>query len=234
MASGVALAGAAFLAGCSDLGGPLGPTATNEPQCAIEPQTIDLGSVAVGQSSERGFRIRNLGADALSANLTLGCADYAFVSGGGPQTIAPGETLAVTVRYTPSADEPSSCTVLTGLTCGEVSLVANGFVPVTVSFAADVQPIFTDRCLGCHAGPVPTANLDLSAGASRPNLVNVVSTGYAPALRVAPGDTTASVLFHKVFGTGVYGARMPFGGASLPQVELDRIRTWIVEGARDN
>ncbi len=104
---------------------------------------------------------------------------------------------------------------------------------VTVSFAADIQPILTSNCIGCHGSVAPTANLDLSAGASRANLVNVVSSGYAPALRVAPADTSASVLFHKVFGTGSYGAQMPFGG-SLPQVERERIRAWILEGARDN
>jgi hypothetical protein len=75
--------------------------------------------------------------------------------------------------------------------------------------------------------------MNLSAATSFANLVNVVSTGYAPALRVAPGDTTASVLFHKVFGTGVYGATMPQGG-SLPQSERALIRAWIVEGAPDN
>ena len=226
--------GVALLVGCSDLGDPLGPNPPAEQPCAIEPASLDFGSVAVGQSGEETFRIRNLGASALSANLTLACADYAFISGGGPQTIGPGDTLAVTVRYTPAAAGPSSCTLATGLTCGQVSLAANGFVPATVSFAADVQPIFTDRCLGCHSGPVPTAGLDLGSGASHADLVGVVSAGYAPALRVAPGDTAASVLYHKVFGTGGYGARMPFGGPALPAVELDRIRTWIREGARDN
>jgi len=233
-ASGTALACAGLLAGCSDLGDPLGPGPPAGAACAIEPPALDFGSVAVGQSSEKAFRILNRGAVELSANLTLSCPDYAFVSGGGPQAIAPGETLTVTIRYTPASGGPSACTVHTGLACSEVALSADGFVPVTVSFAADIQPIFTNRCIGCHGPPVPTANLDLSTGASHANLVNVVSTGYAPALRVAPADTAGSVLFHKVFGTAVYGARMPFGGAALPQAELDRVRAWILEGARDN
>jgi len=105
--------------------------------------------------------------------------------------------------------------------------------PATVSFAADIQSIFTARCVVCHGPPAPNAGMNLSAGVSYANLVGVVSTGYAPARRIVPGDTTASVLFNKVFGTGRYGATMPLGG-SLSQAERHLIRTWIVEGAQNN
>jgi hypothetical protein len=227
------LACAAALSACSDLGDPLRAAAPADARCDIRPASIDFGNVAVGQSGEQPFRIVNVGSVSLNANLTLSCTDFTFVSGGGTHAIAPGETLAVTVRYTAATSGPSSCTIFTGLPCSEITASANGFVPSTVSFATDIQPIFTTSCVGCHGPPQPTGDTDLTAGASYGSLVNVVSSGYAPAVRVIPGDTTHSVLYHKVFGTGQYGPAMPLGG-TISQSDRTKIRTWIIEGARNN
>jgi hypothetical protein len=224
---------AAALSGCSDLGDPLRVAAPADPHCDIQPAAIDFGDVAVGQASERTFQIVNVGDVLLSAELALSCTDFTFVTGGGAHAIAPGEALAVTVRYTAAAAGPSSCTILTGLPCSQIVASANGFVPATVSFATDIQPIFATTCVGCHASPAPSGNLDLGPTVGYGNLVNVVSSGYAPAVRVVPGDPALSVLYHKVFGTGQYGAAMPFGGTISP-ADRTRIQTWIAEGARNN
>jgi hypothetical protein len=108
-----------------------------------------------------------------------------------------------------------------------------GGVPETVSFAADIQPILTTNCVPCHGPPAPQNHLDLSAGVAWANLVNVTSFEFAPAKRVVPSDTAASVLYHKLEGDDRYGPQMPFGG-SLQAVERDAIRAWILEGARNN
>jgi hypothetical protein len=103
------------------------------------------------------------------------------------------------------------------------------------SYAAQVQPIFTNSCAvsGCHRGAFPNADLDLSAGNSYVNLVNITSSGYAPAKRVVPADTLASVLYHKVKGTGVYGPQMPaFGSITADEIKL--IILWIAAGAPNN
>lgn len=103
------------------------------------------------------------------------------------------------------------------------------------SYAAQIQPIFTSSCAvaGCHEGAFPTGGLVLTSGTSYGNLVNVVSSGYAPAVRVVPADTSASVLFHKVKGTGVYGPQMPAFG-SLTAAEIRLIILWIAAGAPNN
>ena len=100
-----------------------------------------------------------------------------------------------------------------------------------VDYDTQIQSIWTGNCatVGCHSGAFPTAGMNLSAGVSYANLVNVVSSGYSPALRVKPGDTLNSVLWHKVNGTGVYGFLMPFGGLKLSQPNLDLISAWIAE-----
>src|SRR6476660_8584885 len=45
----------------------------------------------------------------------------------------------------------------------------------TISFASTIQPIFNASCAlaGCHIGPVPAENLDLTAGAAHAQTVGV-------------------------------------------------------------
>ncbi len=99
----------------------------------------------------------------------------------------------------------------------------------SVSFSADIQPIFTNHCVACH----PTSgNLDLRSGNSYSQLVNVQASGYN-ALRVKPGDAEASVLYKKIDGSGMYGGNMP-PGSYLTSAQISLIRDWINQGAQDN
>lgn len=104
-----------------------------------------------------------------------------------------------------------------------------------VDFDWQIQPIFSQSCAlsGCHLGPSPTGNLNLTPGQSYDNLVNVVSFGYPPALRVKPGSPEESVLYHKVSYSGRYGQGMPPTGP-LPQEKVDLIRRWIEELGQDS
>jgi hypothetical protein len=112
-----------------------------------------------------------------------------------------------------------------------VKPLTNG-VPDKVSFAQEVQPIFNLRCTGCH-GAGGNGGLDLRAPQSHDNLVGVVSPNYQ-AVRVVAGDASASVLFDKVTGGGLYGERMPRGEAPLTAAQIETIRMWIMEGALRN
>ncbi len=98
-----------------------------------------------------------------------------------------------------------------------------------VSFSNDIQPIFNQNCTSCHPN---SGNLDLRAGQSYNNLVNVQAGGY-PALRVKPGDPEHSVLYKKIDGSGAYGSNMPLGG-SLTSTQKNLIKTWIEQGALNN
>ncbi|MEA3285851.1 MAG: FlgD immunoglobulin-like domain containing protein [Candidatus Marinimicrobia bacterium] len=95
----------------------------------------------------------------------------------------------------------------------------------TVDFDTQIQPIFNASCTGCHGN---SAGLDLATGQSYDNLVDVVSTNYAPALRVVSGDPTLSVLYNKVAGNGTNGQQMPVGGSLTPD-QIALIGTWITE-----
>ena len=110
----------------------------------------------------------------------------------------------------------------------------------TVSFAAQIQPIFTQNCAvsGCHDGASSAAGLNLEAGQAYGNLVEVASTQVPSLSRVAPGDPEKSYLFMKHSGaSGIVGDRMPrtnpgFLDQNPDLLELER--RWIAEGAFDN
>lgn len=101
----------------------------------------------------------------------------------------------------------------------------------TVSFVADIQPIFNNRCIQCHSGPTPPMGLNLDAANSYANLVNVPSVQVPSLMRVKPGDPNNSYMIQKLSGTAAVGSRMPFGGPYLTVATMDLIKLWITEGA---
>ena len=96
-----------------------------------------------------------------------------------------------------------------------------------VDFDTQVQPLMNVNCIFCHGGSDPTGQLDMTTGNSLDNLVGVMAFGYAPALRVAPGNPGASVLWNKINDTGEYGGVMPTSG-ELPQDQRDTFEGWIL------
>lgn len=108
---------------------------------------------------------------------------------------------------------------------------------LSVSFAAQVQPIFTANCAvaGCHTPPSLAAGQNLSAGQAYANIVNVPSSQLQGWVRVAPGDTTNSLLYRKIRDvTPPVGDRMPAGRPPLSAGDIATIRDWILSGAPDN
>ena len=119
--------------------------------------------------------------------------------------------------------------------CGE-----SGTEPGEVSFSRQIQPILTDRCAfgGCHASTSPAAGQSLAEGLSYMSTVNVPSEELPSMHRVEPGDPDQSYLVHKIQGThldvGGSGLRMPRGQEPLSDDQIQLIRNWILQGARNN
>ena len=108
-----------------------------------------------------------------------------------------------------------------------------------VSFANDIQPIFTTRCAGCHrdggAAALPNIPMRLNEGRSFASLVNQPSGQNASVTLVVPGDSTNSLLFQKISSpVPPVGSRMPLFSSPLDQAEQFLIRDWIDHGAKDN
>ncbi len=98
-----------------------------------------------------------------------------------------------------------------------------------VSFVNDIQPIFDSNCISCHPS---SGNLNLTSGNSYNQLVNINASGYS-AKRVVPNEPENSVLYKKIDGSGTYGSNMPLGG-SLSTNQVNLIKQWIAQGAKNN
>ena len=198
--------------------------------CEVVPNALDFGATTVGSTADRTFTIRSVGSADVHADVVSPCAEFMVLTGGGAAVIPPGDSLVVTVRFDPTSEGSFSCAIAVGPSCPDVSVTGSGVAATTVSYAADIQPIFNFYCTGCHAG---SGGLFLEPNVSYGNLVNVTSQGYAPALRVKPFDLAGSVLYGKVSDSGQYGTGMPVGG-TIGQANIDKIKTWILEGAKNN
>ena len=104
----------------------------------------------------------------------------------------------------------------------------------------DIQPIFTATCAlsGCHVGSNPEEGLNLSAGQTFANIVNVPSRQLPSMDRVTPSRPDSSYLVLKLTGmhldAGGSGVQMPKGGTPLSMDQLGTIGRWILNGALNN
>jgi len=97
----------------------------------------------------------------------------------------------------------------------------------TISFGADVRPIFANAavgCLGCHGG---TNNLFVGT------VADLLRGGlHGPA--IVPGNSSGSLLVQKIGPHPPFGVRMPYGGTPLPDSTIQVIKDWIDQGALNN
>ena len=112
----------------------------------------------------------------------------------------------------------------------------NDTLPVESKFSSIQSNIFNKSCAisGCHDSGSQQAGLDLSSGKAYGNLVNVPSSQKPNILRVKPGDPANSYLVMKLEGaSGISGRKMPLGG-SLSTEQIDAIKQWISNGAKND
>lgn len=96
----------------------------------------------------------------------------------------------------------------------------------------DIQPIWDDKCGGCHLDGSDAGGVNLDDGFGA--MVGVPSEGVPSMLLVSPGDPEGSYLWHKLDdthrGVGGDGIAMPKND-TLKNAQLNRIYDWIAEGA---
>ena len=96
--------------------------------------------------------------------------------------------------------------------------------------------IFTPRCISCHSGSTPPAQLNLEDGLAYSNLVGV-SRPFDPEIRVIAGNASASFLVDKLENNNLGNSRgdqMPLGGPYLDQNTIEAVKNWINAGALNN
>ncbi len=188
--------------------------------CVASLASIEFGTLALGTNKLAVFKLYSRGTAPVDVDVQAPCGQLQFLGGNGVRTIPVGDSLVVTVQFTPSAGGPFSCNISSGP--GNPVVTVGGDV-TTVSFVRDISPILTARqCTTCH-------------GWSRPaDMVNVVSVPYRQPL-IKPFDLVNSVVYGKITASGRFGPAMPQGSPTgLPTIERDKFRVWILEGAHDN
>ena len=91
------------------------------------------------------------------------------------------------------------------------------YAAVPIDFVKDIQPLLKTRCQGCHGAQVQMSGLRLDRKGS--------------AMRVLkPGASAESLLIHRVAAEKGL-TPMPPAGPRLTALEVEKLRTWIDQGA---
>jgi hypothetical protein len=98
-------------------------------------------------------------------------------------------------------------------------VIPDDSVDEVISFAADIQPIFTASCASCHPS---FAEPDLTAG----NSYSAITDG----IYIVPEDLDASLLYQTLLWEV---SPMPIS-EQLPASETNLVKLWIEQGALDN
>jgi hypothetical protein len=111
----------------------------------------------------------------------------------------------------------------------------------TPSLSVDIQPVLDKRCAigGCHSVRTKQGGLDLTAGHTYSNTVNVTAAlvGNLGFKRIVPFNADTSWLYRLIADDaskrlGV--ARMPLAQTPLTANQIQNIRNWIMNGAPNN
>ncbi|MHB8668599.1 MAG: c-type cytochrome [Burkholderiales bacterium] len=110
------------------------------------------------------------------------------------------------------------------------ALAVAGCAPSGVSFSKDVQPILAKNCSECHSPGGPGF---VASGLDTTSYQALMKGGKFGPL-VKPGDALTSTLNMLVEGRAHSSLRMPHGREKLPDEDIEKLKAWVNEGAKDN
>jgi hypothetical protein len=102
--------------------------------------------------------------------------------------------------------------------------------PSGVSYNKDVQPILAKNCSECHT---PGQKGFDTSGLDTTNYQALIKGGKFGPL-VKPGNALSSSLNMLVEGRVHPSIQMPHGRAKLPDKEIEILKVWVNEGAKNN
>jgi WD40 repeat protein/mono/diheme cytochrome c family protein len=97
-----------------------------------------------------------------------------------------------------------------------------------VSYYREVRRVFQQHCQGCHQPAKPMGGYVMTGHA------DLLKAGDRGAANVVPGSPDKSPLVAQITPQDGKRAAMPKGKDPLPAAEVDLIRRWIAQGARDD
>jgi WD40 repeat protein len=96
-----------------------------------------------------------------------------------------------------------------------------------VSYYQQIRPIFQAHCQGCHQPAKPSGKYVMTA------FDRMLAAGESGESAIVPGKPDESYLVEQI--TPVNGqAKMPRGKKALTDAEVELVKRWIVEGAKDD
>jgi hypothetical protein len=111
-----------------------------------------------------------------------------------------------------------------------LALVAGSCGPSPVGFTTDVKPILDRHCAECHLqGGDGTKASGFQVDDHR---AVMAGTRFGPV--VVPGDPLSSSLYRLVAGKVDPSIKMPHGREQLSDGEVQAIKDWIAQGAKEN
>jgi mono/diheme cytochrome c family protein len=102
--------------------------------------------------------------------------------------------------------------------------------PSAVSYSKDVQPILAKNCSECHAAGQKGL---VASGLDTTSYQNLMKGGKFGPL-VKPGDALTSALNMLVEGRVHASIQMPHGREKLPAKDVETLKAWVNEGAKNN
>ncbi len=119
---------------------------------------------------------------------------------------------------------------VSGGSLAAVVLVVAACAPSGVSYSKVVQPILSRNCAECHA---PGKEGFVASGLDVTSYQALMRGGKFGPL-VKPGDALSSSLNMLVEGRAHPSIRMPHGREKLPDKDIEFLKVWVNEGAKDN
>jgi uncharacterized membrane protein len=150
-----------------------------------------------------------LGLLTVSGLILAGCAAPATPATPAPATSAPATEAVTEAATAATTDAATAATTEQASTGG-------------VSFANDIQPLLTSRCLSCHGGERTQKGLDVSSYDS-------LMAGSQDGAVVVPGDAANSPIVNLV-----QSGKMPKRGPKLTPDQVQLLVDWINAGAANN
>lgn len=95
------------------------------PACGVSPTVLDFGSVAVGQSRDLTFDLRNTGDGTLCGTISESCPEFS-IEVTPAYCLTPPGFKRVTIRFSPTSTGLKQCTVSPGSGCPAVSVRGTG------------------------------------------------------------------------------------------------------------
>ena len=103
--------------------------------------------------------------------------------------------------------------------------VDNKTIPASnVSFSQHIYPVFQVKCIFCHNATDPDGGLDLTTYSAATADLNVIF----------PGDPETSRLVWTIEARAGISPMPPIGYRTLTKNQVDGVKTWIREGAKNN